>query len=391
MKNKTLLIAVLIIIITLIIVTPVSASLILKERWTRDVPEYKVAISPDGNYVASGSEYTDKARNFHFYNKNGDVLWDRYFAQGIEDMAILSSGETIIGDQRGKVYRFDKNGNLEWTYETEGEMEIATNGDGNPIYYEGSYKFGKLNSQGIKLWEKSTLSSAKGYWDISTTSRGDRLVLDGYEFGTNPLYVFITMYDGDGSKLWEKAIVESVRVRINSIGTRVIAAGKNNLYNFDGTGNLIDTVNIKGNSGVDITDNLIATTGNSGTFLLDYKGNILNKIPRTGYSIDISSDEKYLIVGSFSGVSFYGIEQDSTNTSGNISENSATVTHNPPSNQQSFPSIFFIFFILAIGTLIFIFYRKRETRLEEYHSKMEEWENEGYDVTDLKRVMRDKK
>ena len=50
-----------------------------------------------------------------------------------------------------------------------------------------------------------------------------------------------------------------------------------------------------------------------------------------------------------------------------------------------------IFFIIAIGFIIFVLVRKRKTPLQEYKAKMEKWEKEGYDVTDLKREMELKK
>ena len=60
-----------------------------------------------------------------------------------------------------------------------------------------------------------------------------------------------------------------------------------------------------------------------------------------------------------------------------------------PEKEDDWPV--YIFFIIAIGFIIFVLIRKRKTPLQEYKAKMEKWEQEGYDVSELKREMELKK
>ena len=71
----------------------------------------------------------------------------------------------------------------------------------------------------------------------------------------------------------------------------------------------------------------------------------------------------------------------------------------PPNGEPPYAILYSLLIVsAAVIVLIFVVFkindlkdRTRQQKIEEYRAKMEEWEKEGYDVSELKEVLGDEK
>jgi len=75
-------------------------------------PKYmmeSVAVSPDGNFIAAGTQY-----KLLYYNRAGDLLWEYDTDDYIRDIAISEDGRYLAGKYQDDVCFFDGFGELLW-------------------------------------------------------------------------------------------------------------------------------------------------------------------------------------------------------------------------------------------------------------------------------------
>ena len=220
------------------------------EMWI-NVDVRSISVSSDGSYIAAGS-YDDKV---YFFNRNGNLLWSYETGNTVLDIAVTFDGSYIAaGSLDDKVYFFNRNGDLLWSYETSGRIEdVSVSSDGSYIatgtcdygFHGDTNKIYLFSHNGDLLWSYET----GGWVDVSVSSDGSYIAAG--TSGDDKVYFF----NRNGDLLWSYEtgdIVKGVktggrvtRVSVSSDGS-YIAAGTSGtsymddkVYFFDRNGDLL--------------------------------------------------------------------------------------------------------------------------------------------------------
>ncbi|MGB7532651.1 MAG: PQQ-binding-like beta-propeller repeat protein [Halobacteriota archaeon] len=177
----------------------------------------KVAITPDGSYIAAGF-----GPYLYLLNHNGKIIWKVLMGGGVGAVAMTPDGSyTAAGSLGLLVGLINKDGKKIWDYGIDNVMSVDITRDGSKVIVggDGVYLF---NQNGDILW-RSQLN--KRFWSVAISHDGSYVVAgsrDGY------LYIF----NQDGEILWSDKLGGIIRcVSIVSDGSYVAAGSENgNVY-----------------------------------------------------------------------------------------------------------------------------------------------------------------
>lgn len=206
-----------------------------------------VAVTPDGSYLAAGSQSSDLYGSVYLFDKDRNLLW-RYDADtAIFGLAmpsnasyVAASGSQLIGPSgaysNNKVYILSKEGKLLQRYST-GSSPVFTmfaTPDGSHLIVRSTDSLLCLDSSGNLLWKQDIGESG-----AFTVSSNGTLIAVG---GSGKVQLFTI----DGNLLWDYRIQDVLvgPVAISKDGAYVAAgsvtSGTNGtVYLLDGKGNLL--------------------------------------------------------------------------------------------------------------------------------------------------------
>jgi hypothetical protein len=191
----------------------------------------------DGGYAIVGEIYSKGAGGTDFWllklDKEGNLLWDRTYGGGGNDMAMsliqtTDGGYAILGETSSKgaggldfwIIKLDKQGNLLWDKTFGGSDEetaksLIQTTDGGYAVAGDTYSYGagkydtwviKLDEKGNKIWGK-IYGGHKSDWASSLiqTSEGEYVVA-GYtgSFGAGKSDGWLIKLDNQGNLLWDR-------------------------------------------------------------------------------------------------------------------------------------------------------------------------------------------
>lgn len=178
-----------------------------------------------------------------------ELFWKRRIEEGISEVAIFNSGDCIVVSLNGKVYYFNKNGNVLWKLDT---IEICGNipisaytpvlrcsdeDDVIALVYPEEHIYYIFNKSGqfLSKYENKDIlnfdiSLSNGY--VVTSSKDGKI------------YIF----DKNKNKLWEYATNSKAIVCISHYGEYIVAGSeKGRIYFFNKHGQLLWERNLKSN------------------------------------------------------------------------------------------------------------------------------------------------
>ncbi|MGI0082799.1 MAG: WD40 repeat domain-containing protein, partial [Nitrosopumilaceae archaeon] len=140
---------------------------------------WSIDISEDGRYMAAGVDLGENKGKVYFIDKNGNLLWsqeeDRIIGKvslSKDGSFVLASGYQIIGGGGGaafyanpSVYLFDQSGKLLWNFQNANRTNLTPDNqflegtidpNGNNIVIAADYEILFLNRTGNLLWNHTT-------------------------------------------------------------------------------------------------------------------------------------------------------------------------------------------------------------------------------------------
>jgi WD40 repeat protein len=272
--------------------------------WSYDTGNnvHSVAISADGEYIVAGNE----DYKVYFFDKDSSTpLWNYTTPDQVRSVSISADGEYIVvGSWDYKVYLFDKDSSTPlWSYETGHNVNyVDISADGEYIIvgsYNKLYLFDK--DSGTPLWNYSWSSGGPACIDISAD--GEYIAVGSYD---NKAYLF----DKDSSTpLWSYDTGEDVfSVSISMDGEYIAAASRDKkvyLFGKDSgtplwsytTGGDVWSVSISADG-----EYITAGSYDNKAYLFDKDSSTPLWSYTTGgdvWSVTISADGKYIAAGSF--------------------------------------------------------------------------------------------
>lgn len=209
-----------------------------------------VAMAPDGQYMAAGSNY----RKVYYFSRDKE-LWNYRTKDPVNSIAISADGQYVaVGTSASEVYFLSKDGNLLWNYTTYGKtrssyllsdgvqkqytsretfpVSVAVSPDGQNVFVGDVYKDENDNVYSIVYYlskDGKLLRSFRS--DVTSTS------VEGIAVSSNGQY-FVAMTDGkvyylsiDGKLLWSRYVgwVGDLHAAVSSDGQFVVL-GDNQQY-----------------------------------------------------------------------------------------------------------------------------------------------------------------
>ncbi|MEE8403671.1 MAG: PQQ-binding-like beta-propeller repeat protein [Candidatus Hydrothermarchaeaceae archaeon] len=194
-----------------------------------DSTPLKVAISSDGSRVFVGD-----GSMVYLYNKTGNLIWEFYEGDSIQDLAITPSGDFIAaGSLSYYVYLLDGVGEMLWKYRTNAPvMSVAISSDGKLIA-AGSSRGSTylLDKNGDLLWEYSSERSIDGVGIIDNRVASGGKYLNFIEGGKKVGY-----YTGvicDISSISTTADSERMLMGCEDGGVHFLDSSKKKLWSYD--------------------------------------------------------------------------------------------------------------------------------------------------------------
>lgn len=294
---------------------------------TDDEEGYSVQQTTDGGYILAGftRSFGNGIRDAYLIKTNilGDAVWTKTFGDTLSDIfhsvqQTIDSGYIAVGytysfgNGSSDVYlvKIDANGNTQWT-KTFGGTDfdlghcVQQTLDGGFIIIGWSDSYGsrkaylvKTDSSGNPQWTKThgSMAGEKGY-DVQETSDGGYIIVGETAYFGN-LDVYLVKTDSIGNEMWTRRhgwLGEEIGYSVKEISNGFIIVGQEDSYGGGQQDIWLLKTNING-------DTVWAKSigGTAGDF---------------GRSIEITSDENYLIAGYTSsygsgGLDFYLLKTD---------------------------------------------------------------------------------
>jgi outer membrane protein assembly factor BamB/ribosomal protein L40E len=177
-----------------------------------------VAISSSGEYIVAGSD--DKY--VYFFEREKELLWDHACADSVLKVAISSDGEYIVAGSQSELRFIDKSGKLKWSYKVNnrvtclaisprGEFVVAGSADKRVYFFDAE---GKL------LQKFRTMGPIS---NIAMTSNGKLVTVSS---GTT-----VYLFRNNGKQLWNYSVKLAVgSLAISTTGEFLVAASMTDLY-----------------------------------------------------------------------------------------------------------------------------------------------------------------
>ena len=233
---------------------------------------WSVAISADGQYVAAGND----GGEIYLLDREGTPQWEPYVTGfSVTGVAISSDGQYVVaGNVGGEIYLFDRSGNIPlWFYDSEYYVNsVAISADGEYVVVgNGWYSlYGKVYlfhlTSGIPIWTYS-----RGYQvsDVAISADGQYIAAADGDHGA-------FLLNRDGYLMENYPLLSCLEVTIApDSGYMVVGRpmGCVDLFDLDST--------------------------------LQWTCDI-GEIVTSDYEFDVSSDDRYIVVGIFSPQMIYG-------------------------------------------------------------------------------------
>lgn len=198
-----------------------------------------VAITPDGNYIAAGTQGVDGHVNM--LNREGRLLWEYNTGHGraiVSSVAITSDGNYIAARDRNDVYLFNKEGEVLWKYEIEEAKsvplfaEVSITSDGKHIAAGGEDgNVYLLNREGVFLRTYKT-GSVSRIEDVAITPEGNYIAAGGK--------TAVYLLNEGGDVLWDyrtgritsNVVAKYTSVAVTSNGKYIAAATTRDYGNY---------------------------------------------------------------------------------------------------------------------------------------------------------------
>ena len=185
-------------------------------------------IDKSGNIYLAGTAESGRKYIVLKYSPAGALQWtnisyadDPSLSKPVK-IAVDDSGNVFMASRTGDIYKYDKNGQLEWNKPGNNNYvySMTLDSDAN-IYLAGNDFVSRYNSDGVKLWEAS---NTLGPRDISIND--------------NNVYVCarrgLTKYSKEGIEQWTKLDGENFYLldhfTIDNFGNIILLGGNNTLY-----------------------------------------------------------------------------------------------------------------------------------------------------------------
>jgi len=295
--------------------TPVSCEGFYQQVWAESVEGYgiwKCIPTEDwslfavcqGEHGFPGITVPPETTNIYLFDGSGSLLWKRSIEKESWAVDIAFDGSKIAsGSHGGKVYVWDRDGNLLWTVDVGPEpvREVKFSHNGKYLAFgptpEGRGYVGLYDAETGKL-----------LWSYET---GDHV--REIEFTVDDRYVAVSSTDGytylftiDGKLLWKRyhGGYLPFMLKISENNDMLVVAGKGQeLYAYDFNGNLLWSFEAPeviqyGAASSDLSRILIFS--NSALYMLDREGKVVwwKKISPIGHNaIAMTPDGKYIAVG----------------------------------------------------------------------------------------------
>jgi len=319
-----------------------------------------VAISSDGKYIVAGTE----SGNVYLLNNQGDLLWNYRTNNRVVSVAMILNEEYIVaGSWDGNIYFFNREGRLLWKYKTDIYIRIAITPDGRYIVAgrDGVYL---LNGEGKLLWM---------YWigndvlSVAISSDGKYIVAGGEDHN-------ISLFNRKGELLWKyKTEGDVYSVAMTPDGKYIVVGGEFNHISLFASLYLISEEIIE--------DAKITIYQIKSKYKVE-EAEILLFLAEQAFNegdyykaIDLALKAKYLA---------FDIDQDGVPND----EDFAPYIK----NEYIYASGIAIILILAMLGKIYHNYRKKKKeykrKMDEFKSKVEKWKREGYDVSEIEKMLK---
>lgn len=296
-----------------------------------------VIVSPDGNYFATSDPVSGTIR---LLEKNGNPVWGYQTGENVSSLTISDDGGTIgAGSNDGKVFGFNKNGDLIWKFDdmgcfskvmitVDGQQGYIVNGDSPSIPYPNTIHF--FDRNGTVLWE----TREPGISSASITRNGKYLIV-GTKIGRNSEVI---LYAENGANLWRYPAPDGIEfVAISPDGNTIAAVHSYRLIILDNKGTIFSEVIPKYHPttiAISPDGSQIVTGSTFGVQSFNRSGSQLWQAYVEGInSIAISMDGQTIISGSQKNVSYFnengtrirGVPVDSSVASVSISGDGDTI------------------------------------------------------------------
>ncbi len=266
---------------------------------------YKSVLSKKGEYFAivTYKSYPSEYYIYFFNLFKKEYLWSYKLEYRVCNIAISDNGEYLVVVAGGRIYLFNKNGNLLWQTPWDDFECVAISGDGDYIAAGSLYHFNLYNkSSNMPIWTNETCRAAL---NIEISKNGEYIVNDG---GIRPGYINF-FQRSKNEPIWSfNTNYNYPAIRLSaSDNLDYIVADVSELYLLNKSGNLIWSykINSSNEPSNHVFDFSISGSGNY-IIMAGYDDNIylfnnFSKNPLWIYNesipnlVDISYDGKYII------------------------------------------------------------------------------------------------
>lgn len=227
---------------------------------------YDVLVSLDGNYIVIGG-----ADGVHFLNKNGELLWSYKGKSATDKLSISLDGDYVAATNYNRINFFNKEGKLLWDYKIDDAIrDVSMSSDGNYIATASDKRVHFFNKEGKLLWCYETSGEIRG---ISMSIDSNCITAIAANFVEAPSYRYIrnnTLYflNNQGELVWSYDIpIDYIHsISVSSNGNYVVTGGGNQhkVYLFNNEGELLW-----------IYENSISCMGPGANILTSYNGNYI--------------------------------------------------------------------------------------------------------------------
>jgi outer membrane protein assembly factor BamB/thermostable 8-oxoguanine DNA glycosylase len=189
-----------------------------------------ISVSQNGPYIIAGSG----DGKVYFFNQEGKLLWSYdtgdnsivFFAVSISrDGTYVAAGS---GD--GKVYFFNQEGKLLWSYDTGFVRCVSVSRDGSHVAagsYDGKVYF--FNREGKLLWSYDTAGSKVNGFSVSQ---------DGSCVAAG-IFDEVCLFNQEGKLLWSYKEDGSANISVSFDGSYIAASSGDKVYFFNRVGKLL--------------------------------------------------------------------------------------------------------------------------------------------------------